>query len=153
MEDTTKFQYCQKLVVFNISMDKVLVAKRKGEADFDGVYSFIGGKMEHFDKTFVEGLKRERTEEVGNEFKIKVFPNYTITREYVKKDGSNMILPHYVCIHQKGEIELNNEYSEYKWVDIKNIESEENLIFSIPEIVLQMKKEFEIINQLDSIII
>lgn len=151
--DSTKFQYCQKLVVLSNDLSKVLVAKRQGEQDYNGVYAYIGGKMEHTDSTFIEGIKRERDEEVGSNFKIKLFPTYIITKEYLKKDGSYMILPHYLCIHQEGEIELNEEYSEYKWINLDELESHENLIENIPELTLKMRKEFEIINQLDSIIV
>jgi hypothetical protein len=47
--DTTLFQYCQKLIILSADKTKVLLAKRKGEADYDGIYSFIGGKMETTD--------------------------------------------------------------------------------------------------------
>lgn len=59
MPDTTHFQYCQKLVVLSQDLDKVLLARRKGEADYDGVFSFIGGKMEMTDESLLAGMKRE----------------------------------------------------------------------------------------------
>ena len=37
------FQYCQKIVVLSKDKNKVLLCKRKGEADYDGTFSFIGG--------------------------------------------------------------------------------------------------------------
>lgn len=40
------FQNCQKVVVFKDNNTKVLLAKRKGENDYDGIYSFVDGKME-----------------------------------------------------------------------------------------------------------
>jgi hypothetical protein len=43
------FQYCQKIVVYSQDGQSVLLCKRKGEADFDSVFSFIGGKMERSD--------------------------------------------------------------------------------------------------------
>ena len=45
--NTTLFQYCQKLIILSADKSQVLLTKRKGEADYDGVYSFIGGKMEN----------------------------------------------------------------------------------------------------------
>lgn len=149
----TKFQYCQKLVIFSSDLSKVLVAKRQGEQDYGGIFAYIGGKMENTDSTFIEGIRREKNEEVGENFKIKVFTTYSINLEYIKKDGSYMILPHYLCIHQKGEIDLNEEYSEYKWIELKDLESHENLIENIPELTLKMRKEYEIIKNLDSIIL
>jgi len=41
----------------------VLLAKRAGEADYDGTWSFIGGKMETTDATLVAGMQREKNEE------------------------------------------------------------------------------------------
>lgn len=66
------FQYCPKLVVFNETLDKVLLAKRKGEQDYDGTFSFIGGKIETSDGGIVGGIKREKNEEIGTKAKIQV---------------------------------------------------------------------------------
>lgn len=129
------FQYCQKIVVYSRDELSVLLCKRKGEVDFDGTFSFIGGKMETTDKNIIEGLRREKNEEVGENFKIKIFPTFTTNVFFIKKDGSAMILPHYYAIHDGGTIQLNEEYSEYKWVPLKNIRSFEPKIFTIPEIL------------------
>ena len=63
--DTTLFQYCQKIVIFSKDGTSVLLAKRRGEADYDGVFSFIGGKLESTDGGLVQGLQREKDEEIG----------------------------------------------------------------------------------------
>jgi ADP-ribose pyrophosphatase YjhB (NUDIX family) len=74
MKDTTLFQYCQKLVLFRNDGREVLLAKRTGEADYDGTYTFVGGKMETTDADIVAGLKREKDEEIGSEAQISVYP-------------------------------------------------------------------------------
>ena len=79
------FQYCQKIVVYSKDELSVLLCKRKDEADFDGIFSFIGGKMEITDASMLEGLKREKDEEVGEEFKIKVFPSFTTNAFYFNR--------------------------------------------------------------------
>lgn len=38
--DTTLFQYCQKLVIFDATFENVLLCRRKGENDFDGFFTF-----------------------------------------------------------------------------------------------------------------
>lgn len=129
------FQNCQKLVVFSADGSAVLLAKRKGENDFDGVYSFIGGKMETTDESIVAGMQREKNEEVGNEFKIRLYPIFNTTVYFLKKDGSNMVLPHYYCEHVGGEVKLNEEYSGYLWVPLSELESFEPKIATIPGIV------------------
>ena len=58
--DRYLFQNCQKIVVFKDNNTKVLLAKRKGENDFEGVYSFIGGKMETTDDSIIKGIQREK---------------------------------------------------------------------------------------------
>ena len=147
------FQYCQKIVVLSKDRTKVLLCKRKGEADYDGIFSFIGGKMETTDISIVEGLKREKNEETGQMFKIGIYPTFSLNLLFRKKDGNSMILPHYLAIHDHGEIKLNEEYSEYQWIEINKLNDFEPKIPSIPETVNQLlrlekiaeKKEFILI--------
>jgi len=133
------FQFCQKIVVFSKDMKSVLLCKRKDEKDYDGVFSFIGGKMEIGDESILAGLKREKDEEVGPEFKIKINPKYSTNIFFIKKDGSRMILPHYYAIHQRGEIELGAEYSEFSWIRIDGLEDFEPKIKNIPDSVRAMQ--------------
>ena len=115
------FQYCPKLVVFNETLDRVLLAKRKGEQDYDGTFSFIGGKIETSDGGIIEGIKREKTEEIGSKAKIQIAAMPVFNAYFQKKDGSSMILPHHICKFLNGPIELNEEYSEYKWVSLDDL--------------------------------
>ncbi|MFZ2193177.1 MAG: NUDIX hydrolase [Candidatus Moraniibacteriota bacterium] len=132
------FQYCQKIVVYSKDELSVLLCKRKGEADFDGTFSFIGGKMETTDKDIIDGLKREKNEEVGENFKINIFPDFSTNLLFVKKDGSPMILPHYYAVHESGDIQLSEEYSGFKWVSLKDIATFEPKISTIPEILARL---------------
>ncbi|MCX6794489.1 MAG: NUDIX domain-containing protein [Candidatus Falkowbacteria bacterium] len=132
------FQFCQKIVVFSKDRQSVLLCKRKDEKDYDGVFSFIGGKMEIGDESILAGLKREKDEEVGPEFKIKINPKYSANIFFIKKNGLRMILPHYYAIHQSGEIELGAEYSEFNWVRIDDLEKFEPKIKNIPDSVREM---------------
>jgi ADP-ribose pyrophosphatase YjhB (NUDIX family) len=124
MNDHYLFQYCQKLVVFSKDKKAVLFARRKGEADFDEYWSLIGGKMETTDGDIVPGIRREKDEEAGEGFSLKVAPDFSCYNvHYQKKNGIYMILAHYICLHAGGEIELNeDEYSEYKWVSVDELE-------------------------------
>ncbi len=117
------FQYCQKLVVFSADKQAVLFARRKGEADFDNYWSLIGGKLETTDGDIVPGIKREKDEEVGDTFRLRVAPLVSCYNvHYQKKDGTHMILPHYIALHIGGEVQLNDqEYSDYKWVPVSEI--------------------------------
>ena len=132
------FQYCQKIVL--LKDNTVLVCKRKGEQDYDGVYSLIGGKMEVSDGDFLGGLQREKNEEIGSGCKIRILPNYTYNVIFTKKDGTAMILPHYYAEYVSGKIMLSDEYSNYKWVPINELSSFQPLIESVPIIVPEMMK-------------
>ncbi|HBG82042.1 TPA: hypothetical protein DDW69_04390 [candidate division CPR2 bacterium] len=129
--DSLFFQYCPKIAVFSQDGSSVLLCRRKGEADYDGVFSFIGGKMEHKDLSIIDALSREKTEEVGELFRIKVLPHYSIDTFFVKKDGSRMILPHYYAVHQSGEINLSEEYDDYRWVPLNSLDEFEPKIENI----------------------
>lgn len=133
--DIYEFQYCQKIVVLSSDGTSVLLCRRKGEADYDGTFSFIGGKMETSDASILEGLRREKDEEVGKCFKIRIAPMFSVNALFRKKDGNSMILPHYLAYHLEGEIGLSGEYSEYQWVKLDRLNTFEPKIENIPQTV------------------
>ena len=152
-EDKYNFQYCQKIVVFSKDMNSVLLCKRREEDDFNEVYNFIGGKMETSDKNIVIGIKREKDEEVGGDFKVELYPRFSKNVYYKKKNGSFMILPHYYARHIKGEVKINQkEYSDYKWVNIKDLDLFGPKIDNIPEIV-KMFLELKVIMKAKDLVI
>jgi len=147
------FQYCQKIVVFSKDSESILLCKRKGENDYNEVYSFIGGKMEVEDGSIIKGLEREKREEVGEDCKIRVYTEFTTNVFFMKKSGDPMVLPHYYAEFIEGEIVINEEYSDYKWVKIKDLKDFEPKISTIPDIVNKLLKIKNIILSEDSIII
>lgn len=148
------FQNCQKLVIFSMDESAVLLAKRKGENDFDGVYSFVGGKMETTDESIIAGMQREKNEEVGSDFKIKLYPVFNTVVYFLKKDGSSMILPHYYCQHVSGEIELNNEeYSDCQWVPLDKLENFESKIGTMPGVVEKLLRLKQLMKEEEFVII
>jgi NADH pyrophosphatase NudC (nudix superfamily) len=148
--NTTLIQYCQKLVVFNDARDAILLAKRRGEKDFDGIFSLIGGKMEITDGDIISGIRREKIEEIGTSACVLVYPQISWNVSYVKNDGQAMILPHYFAVYRGGEIKLNpEEYSEYAWVALEALANFEPKIASIPEAVEATLKIASIIDEAD----
>ena len=140
MNNNTYFQYCQKLVVFNEDYSKVLLAKRKGEADYDGVYSFIGGKMETTDHDLKAGIKREVTEEIGSDARIEVLLDFSFNEFYRKKSGDSMVLPHHIARYIDGDINLSDEYSDFAWVNVDDIDKFEPKIDTVASIVQKSKE-------------
>ena len=151
--DKYSFQYCQKIVILSKDKNKVFLCKRKGEADYDGIFSFIGGKMEITDLSIIKGLKREKDEEVGTDFKIMLYPKFSLNLLFIKKDGNSMIIPHYLAIYEGGDVNLNEEYSEYQWVKIKDLNEFEPKISTIPEIVNEILRLDKIANKKEFILI
>lgn len=147
--DTTLFQYCQKIVVFSKDGLSVLLARRRGEEDYDGVFSFIGGKLESTDGGLVSGLRREKAEEIGSGCKISVLADMSLNEYFIKSSGQPMVLPHYYAKFLGGEIMLNGEYSEYKWVKVDEIDDFEPKIETISRIVRSIKKFEQIANDDD----
>lgn len=131
------FQYCPKIAVFH--EDAVLACRRKGEADYNGVFSLIGGKMEHSDASIEAALRREKNEEVGRAFKIRLLPRFTIDTHFVKNDGNHMILPHFYAEFVSGEIRLSEEYSEARWVPLDELDHVVNIIENLRWIVPALK--------------
>lgn len=127
------FQYCQKLIILSADRQSVLLAKRKNEADYDGTFSFIGGKMETTDVSFLASMKREKDEEIGAEAKVKVLPDETFNVLFRKNDGNSMVIPHVAGVYESGEIHLNEEYSEYRWIPLNELDSLEPKIQNIPD--------------------
>jgi 8-oxo-dGTP pyrophosphatase MutT (NUDIX family) len=134
------FEYCQKIVVFSADKQSVLLAKRSGESDYDQTFTFIGGKMETSDATILAALKREKNEEIGEQFKIKIAPTYSHNLLFVKQNGTHMVLPHYYALHISGDVALSDEYSDWRWVKVSELNGFEPKIANIPEVVKRLRE-------------
>lgn len=148
-----EFQYCPKLAVFDRAGSRVLLCRRKGEQDYDGTYSLIGGKMEHGDPSILAGIAREKNEEVGSQFRVRIFPKLSVDVYFEKKDGSRMILPHFYCQHLEGDIVLSDEYSDWVWASVEELVAIrpiiDNILWIVPLLqracALAQAEDFEVI--------
>ena len=133
---------------------RVLLCKRKGEADYDGTYTFIGGKLEKGDETLIAGIAREKTEEIGADARVKVVQNYPVSLLFTKKDGSQMVIPHHYAEFVGGEIILNDdEYSDYRWVEIEKLSGFEPKVPNIPVMVEMLTRLKPVLEEQDFILI
>lgn len=152
MQDPTLFfHYCPKQIVLSADKKSVLLARRTGEADYDGVLSFIGGKTETTDGNLIAGLKREKDEEIGPDARLKICWRMSCYQVwYQKKNGNCMVLPHHVALYQGGDIKINpGEYSEYLWVPIKDIDKQHNVIDNTSEAVADALRLLTILTDAD----
>lgn len=104
---------------------RFLLCKRAGEADFDQVFSFPGGKVEQGDRTILAGMVREISEELGDAFRFDLVSKRSFLVEYVRKDGAHMTLPHFFATCEEApRILLNrDEYSDFCWATLGEIAS------------------------------
>jgi len=99
----------------------VLLAKRKGELEYDGVWNFPGGRKERTDANILENLQREKNEELGTSCKIRIYAELAYVTHFIRKDGIPVIVSCFPAIYEGGEIELCEEYSEYKWCPVEDV--------------------------------
>lgn len=151
MNDTTLFQYCAKLIIFSADKSAVLLARRKGEADYDGTFSFIGGKTETTDGSLLAGIKREKTEEIGESAKVRVCWTMSCYQTWFQKaNGMTVVLPHHVGIYEGSDIQLNpDEYAEYQWVPLAELNALQPKIDNIPDAVKAAQRLLEILEPED----
>jgi ADP-ribose pyrophosphatase YjhB (NUDIX family) len=151
MSTHTLFQYCPKFVLFSEDQTKILFAKRKGEQDYDGVYSLIGGKTETTDQSLLAGLRREKDEEIGASARVRVcwkISCYQIL--FRKKDGNSMIIPHHVALYKGGHVQLNpDEYADYKWIPINEFPSFEPKIANNIEVIAAAQRLLPLLTDAD----
>jgi len=104
-----------------IEDDKILMGKRLGDSVMCNQWAFPGGKMDLFEESLLEGLKREVKEETSmilkeadlicyqNEYFPEIFQNYIVfyflAKEYMGKPKN--MEPH--------------KCSGWEWVDINNL--------------------------------
>ena len=88
--------------------DKILLLKRS-EKSGGGGWSFPGGAVEQEDA--IEGIGREIDEELL--IKVKNIKPFSIKTYFEKRPT---IIIGYMCDYDSGEIDLNWEHDEYKWL-------------------------------------
>lgn len=92
--------------------DKILLLKRSEKSGHGGEWSFPGGAVEEEDA--VDGIRREIDEELL--IRVKNVKPFNILTRLEKKPT---IMIGFVCDYDSGEIDLNWEHDEYKWLDPK----------------------------------
>lgn len=89
--------------------DKILLLQRSDKSGRGGEWSFPGGAVENEDA--IEGIQREIDEELV--IKVRNIHPFTVRTYFEKKPT---IIIGYVCDYESGEIDLNWEHDDFKWL-------------------------------------
>ncbi len=98
---------------------KVLLIKASQEVEGRDHWEVPGGRIDA-NETIEEALRRELSEEVPNIRDIKVHEvvhSYRVPRD-IKDDTSLVLIFYRVTAGFDGEIQLSEEHTEYKWLEI-----------------------------------
>ena len=116
------FQVSQK--VFFIKQNQVLVLRDRKSKFGD----LPGGRMnqDEFFKNWIESLKREILEELGNKVVYKIYEEPIFVHKHiVEEDNAPCLIISYIGHFIEGELLLSDEHEYYKWVSIKNYNPKE----------------------------
>ncbi len=121
-----------------IKEDKILLIKRNDKSLFGGgIWDIPGGKVE-FGESPEESLIREIHEEIS--LNIKLLNVIDVNSAIDKNAPIQYITIVYISNYVNGTIQLNDEHSEYAWVDIRNNEDYKKLYYVEDAIVNYLKK-------------
>lgn len=88
---------------------KILLLQRSAKSGRGGEWSFPGGAVE--DEDPIEGIKREIDEELI--ITVENIRPFTLRTYFESKPT---IIIGYICDYKSGEIDLNWEHDDYKWL-------------------------------------
>ncbi|WP_052045289.1 NUDIX hydrolase [Caloranaerobacter azorensis] len=106
--------------------EEILLLKRKDGSFGSGLWDIPGGKLE-FGELPIESLEREIFEETS--LKVKVIRPISISSGINETKTKQYITIVFLCDYQGGDIKLNDEHSEYKWVSISKIDDLEKIYY------------------------
>ena len=107
--------------------NEVFLARRKEDDFLGGNYELPGGKMEE-GETLYDTLVRETKEETNlNISKVLCYIDY---KDYLSSSGKKTRLYNFAVKVSNASDVILNEYDEYKWININDIESFNDNIFA-----------------------
>lgn len=105
-----------KALIFNAEK-QILLLQRSDKVGGSGSWSFPGGAVDPGEDA-IDGLIREIDEETGLE--VKDIKPYAVTT-HVHGEEDSVIIIGYLAQLLDGEVKLNWEHDNYKWLDMEQI--------------------------------
>ncbi|MBS4540163.1 NUDIX domain-containing protein [Clostridium sp. D2Q-11] len=97
---------------------EILILKRSENSSFGGkLWDIPGGKLE-FGETLKESIIREIKEETNIDINIK--KTIASTSSINKSNDKQFITLIYLCEYHSGDIKLDDEHIDYKWIKPKD---------------------------------
>ena len=105
---------------FIVKGGKLLVIKRSSEDPYkSGAWDIPGGRLDAGEDPF-EGLKREALEETGLNIEI-IMP--IAINHFTRDDGQVITMIISLCKPLSENVALSEEHVEYRWLEIKEVDS------------------------------
>ncbi len=141
--DRTLFAVTQKAVVYRSDTEEFLILKDSGNENRSsikvlGEWQLAGGHMDHEDKSTVEGLEREVAEELGEHFVCSVGEIFHSLRADYGKYAR--VMNCYFAQYVSGDITLNDEHVEYRWVSADNVRENDDYTDFLQQIILKAQE-------------
>lgn len=114
------FQVSQKAIIYDPEADKFLLARLSKKASEKEEWSFIGGRIDEGEDQSLDALRREISEEAGDDIEYEI-------RGIVDAHVSDRCRVGHLVYYKGGEITLSDEHSEYAWMTMGEIEEKKGL--------------------------
>ncbi|MCA9364519.1 MAG: nucleotide exchange factor GrpE [Candidatus Moranbacteria bacterium] len=141
------FYVTQKAVIYNPADRTFLLVRAQGEFNKKyGPWEFVGGHVDIGETSFVESLKREISEDVGNIDCEIVGP---ISSERLVFGSKPRYASAVLCLYRSGEIVLSDEHDEFVWQSAKEISESAEYKPWVKEFVVVAQKRVEDLEAFD----
>lgn len=125
------------LIIINRENQILLVKRTEKEDQFEGCWSIPGGGPKE-EETYEVALRREIKEEIGCEIESATF----FRSYYFKVNPELNVRAIYFYGRINGNIKLNEEFSDFKWVNANEIENQQlKIAFNQRDVLLDFIKE------------
>lgn len=125
------------IIIINANNQILLLKRKEKEDQYSGFWSIPGGGPEP-GENYEQALFREIEEEIGCKvISLKYFNSY-----YFKVNKELHVRALYFYGQIEGEIEINQEFSEFKWFNLDEISSISNIAFNQKDILEDFIKFF-----------